>query len=61
MEAMQNEGTIYEGSNDAGAARRESLLEKTPEKRLDLALALMDHYLKYVLCSTIVLPFFSCL
>lgn len=51
MDAAEHEGTLYEGSNDTGASRKQALLENTPEKRLKLALRLMDYYLKYPLPS----------
>ena len=56
MDASQHEGTLFEGSNDTGASRRKALLEDTPDKRLKLALQLMDYYLKYPLPSKTAQP-----
>ncbi len=51
MDADENEGGLFEGSmdNDRSVERKQSLLENTPEKRLALAIRLMDHYIKYPL------------
>ena len=59
MDADENRGSIYEGSNDQGGKGSErvtSLLENTPTKRLQLAIRLMDHFVRYPLPTTEAAP-----
>ena len=51
MDADEHEGGLFEGSkdNDRAGERKAGLLENSPEKRLQLAIKLMDHYIRYPL------------
>ena len=58
MDADEHEGGLFEGSMDIDKSmeRKQALLENTPEKRLALAIRLMDHYIKYPLPTRTAAP-----